>query len=109
MVKLTHKKSFDGGGNFLKVSKKTFGIWAVVGVGKLVRLQKGSGCQPKGLKISQNFILVLYKLFFLISGILNNIKTHSSASQNHIPVCLELYGLLRLQNGVQCCLRDLKL
>ena len=43
-VPLTYKKSLTGVGCCSKCQKKDLGVSAVVGEGKLVRLQKGSGC-----------------------------------------------------------------
>ena len=78
--------------------------------------KKSFGCSGSGwsgkewvytlTKKAENFTeysLSTVKTFSIILGPLNNIETHSTASQNHIPVCLEPYGLLRLHNGFQCC------
>ena len=43
-VQLNHKQSLEGGGIFSNIQKKDLGVQAVIGAGKLVRLQKGSGC-----------------------------------------------------------------
>lgn len=54
------------------------------------------------------YSLSTVQTLFIISGLSRNIENHFTVSQNHIPVCLKPYGLLRLQDGFKSCLQDPK-
>lgn len=106
-VQLNYRQCSTGCGIFLRGQKQILGVQAELGAVNIFQLQNGYQCWFRRLKIALNDIWVLLKPFFLEIRSLEQHLNLFGGSQIYISFFLKQYRLLRLQNVMRCCLRDL--